>query len=403
MGINITKNTSTCNTTSCSRTPKYIIIHYTAGTSSKSGAAKSTAQYFAKPDAKSSADFIVDDCNIIQYNPDPKRYYCWSVGGSKYKTMSTSVGGRYYGIVKNSNSVNIEMCSNKKNKNTLNAIDTDWYITDSTLNNAVELTKYLMSLYNIPISNVIMHHHVTGKVCPNPFCVNESALSKWESFKNKVSNSVDSNNPVENNKSQQQTKYYRVRKAWEDVSSQIGAFTSLDNAKAVCKNGYSVFDDNGNNVYTNNPNTESMSSNTIINNPSINTDSKLKLNSDTKSIQSWLNTYYKTGLVVDGVYGKNTKAAIIKAWQTEVGGLSVDGVFGIKSKSAASSHVIKNGSTGILVTIWQAYLICRGYNPNGIDGTFGSGCKTATIAFQKSNGLSQDGIVGVNTWYKAFS
>lgn len=403
MSINITKCTSTNNTTACNRTPKYIVIHYTAGTSSSPGSAKSNAKYFSNSFAKASADFFVDDSEIIQFNPDPTKYYCWSVGGTKYKSMSTSEGGKLYGIAKNSNCVNIEMCSNKTNKSTLNATDTDWYITDSTLNNAVELTKYLMSLYNIPISNVIMHHHVTGKICPNPFCVNESALSKWESFKNKVSNSVDSNNPIENNKVPQQTKYYRVRKTWEDASSQIGAFTSLNNAKAACQNGYSVFDDNGNKVYTNNPNPESISSNTIINNPSINTDSKLKLNSDTKSIQSWLNTYYKTGLVVDGVYGKNTKAAIIKAWQTEVGGLSVDGVFGIKSKSAASSHVIKNGSTGILVTIWQVYLVCRGYNPNGIDGTFGSGCKTATIAFQKSNGLSQDGIVGVNTWYKAFS
>ena len=130
--------------------------------------------------------------------------------------------------------------------------------------------------------------------------------------------------------------------------------------------------------------------------------SKLKVTSTVKSIQTWLNTYYKTGLVVDGVYGSKTKAALVKAWQTEVGGLTVDGSFGSKSKVAATSHNIKKGSTGILVTIWQAYLVCRGYNPNGIDGAFGTGCHTATIAFQKANGLTQDGIVGANTWYKAF-
>lgn len=131
--------------------------------------------------------------------------------------------------------------------------------------------------------------------------------------------------------------------------------------------------------------------------------SKLKITSNVKSIQTWLNTYYKTGLVVDDIYGAKTKAALIKAWQTEVGELTVDGIFGIKSKTAASFHIIKNNSTGILVTIWQAYLVCHGYNPNGIDGIFGSGCHTATVAFQKANGLTQDGQVGKNTWTKAFS
>lgn len=42
---------------------------------------------------------------------------------------------------------------------------------------------------------------------------------------------------------------YRVRKSWDNVSSQLGAFSSLENAKAACKAGYSVFDENGNVVY----------------------------------------------------------------------------------------------------------------------------------------------------------
>lgn len=130
--------------------------------------------------------------------------------------------------------------------------------------------------------------------------------------------------------------------------------------------------------------------------------SKFKISSDIKSVQTWLNKYYKTGLVVDGIYGSKTKAALIKAWQTEVGGLTVDGIFGEKSKTKSSSHVIKKGASGILVTIWQAYLVCRGYNPNGIDGIFGNGCHTATIAFQKTSNLIQDGEVGKNTWSKAF-
>ncbi len=130
--------------------------------------------------------------------------------------------------------------------------------------------------------------------------------------------------------------------------------------------------------------------------------SKLKITSTVKAIQTWLNTYYKARLAVDGIYGSKTKSGLVKAWQTEAGGLTVDGIFGAKSKTAAASHNIKKGSSGILVTIWQAYLVCRGYNPNGIDGSFGNGCHTATVAFQKANSLMRDGVVGSNTWYIAF-
>lgn len=183
MAINIVQCNSTANTTACSRTPKYIVIHYTAGTKSVAGTALSTAKYFAKTTTKASADFIVDDSTIVQFNADPKKRYTWAVGGSKYASMSTSQGGKYYGVCTNSNSISIEMCSNKTNTASLKATDTDWYITEATLSKTVELTKHLMALYNIPVSNVIMHHHVTGKQCPNPFCVNEAALSKWNAFK----------------------------------------------------------------------------------------------------------------------------------------------------------------------------------------------------------------------------
>lgn len=44
---------------------------------------------------------------------------------------------------------------------------------------------------------------------------------------------------------------YRVRKTWNDVNSQLGAYSVLENAKDICdKNtGYSVYDSNGNKVY----------------------------------------------------------------------------------------------------------------------------------------------------------
>ena len=62
-------------------------------------------------------------------------------------------------------------------------------------------------------------------------------------------------NPAENvapKVEEQVQKLYRVRKSWEDVKSQVGAYSSLENAKDACQNagaGYKVFDWNGKEVY----------------------------------------------------------------------------------------------------------------------------------------------------------
>ena len=130
--------------------------------------------------------------------------------------------------------------------------------------------------------------------------------------------------------------------------------------------------------------------------------SAVKINQSVKGVQKWLNDEYGANLDVDGEYGPLTKKALVKAWQTEAGELNIDGEYGPKSKERAKSVKICRGSTGAIVTIWQAFLVCIGYKPNGIDGDFGSGCYNATKRYQIANGLEADGIVGVNTWTKAF-
>lgn len=189
--INIVKKTSTNHTTKkANRAINWIVLHYTAGVKSEPGHAEKVAQGFATSNRDASADFICDDGEIVQYNPDPRNYYCWSVGGSKYTSMTTSLGGVDYGKCMNNNSISIEMCSRKKNTSTLSVTDDDWYLTDATVNNAIALTKYLMKEYNIDINHVIMHHMVTGKVCPQPWCKREDALAGWYDFLKKVGGGV---------------------------------------------------------------------------------------------------------------------------------------------------------------------------------------------------------------------
>lgn len=186
--MEIIKKTSTVHTGYQANRPiKYIVLHYTAGTSSKKGVARNIAAMFANPNNRpASADFIVDDAEIVQYNGDIKNRYCYSVGDKKYAVKYNSQSASLYGICRNYNSISIEMASSKVNKKSLSVTDTDWYITDAVLNNAVELTKYLMKTYNIPVERVIMHNTVSGKPCPLPLCINESALSKWYAFKKRL-------------------------------------------------------------------------------------------------------------------------------------------------------------------------------------------------------------------------
>ena len=184
--MNIIKCTSSVHTSLQPNRPiLYLVFHYCAGSTSKKGAARSTATMFGNPSNRpASADFIVDDAEIVQYNPDIKNRYCYSVGGDKYTKLYTKEAAKYYGICRNYNSINVEICNRKKNTSDMNnALADDWYFTEAALNNAVELGKYLMKEYRIPASRVLMHHHVTGKLCPQPWCLNNSRLDGWYKFK----------------------------------------------------------------------------------------------------------------------------------------------------------------------------------------------------------------------------
>ena len=146
------------------RTIKYISIHFTAGSSSKSGRAAACKKVFESRNA--SADFAVDDTTICQFNPDIRNYYCWAVGDKKNKYSS---GGSLYGIATNKNTISIELCSTCKPATSVSvsyANHNGWSFTNEVFNNGVKLVKYLMKTYNIPIERVVRHYDISGKLCP---------------------------------------------------------------------------------------------------------------------------------------------------------------------------------------------------------------------------------------------
>ena len=59
---------------------------------------------------------------------------------------------------------------------------------------------------------------------------------------------------------------------------------------------------------------------------------------------------------------------------------------------------IKRGSISTYVLIAQDDLNTLGFRTGGLDGIFGAQTQNAVREYQRSRGLSADGVVGCNTW-----
>lgn len=116
-----------------------------------------------------------------------------------------------------------------------------------------------------------------------------------------------------------------------------------------------------------------------------------------REVQQWLNRAYGAGLSVDGIYGPQTRKAIIRVLQRAIG-VSADGIVGWRTRRALPTLSV--GTGGDAVRAAQALLVCKGYAAAYVDGDFGGSTKNAVIAFQKAQGLARDGVIGKNTWAK---
>jgi N-acetylmuramoyl-L-alanine amidase CwlA len=102
--------------------------------------------------------------------------------------------------------------------------------------NCARLAAALLKKYKLGINALYTHNHwYSGKYCP------AYILPHWDKFKAKVQSYMNSGSSAK--------QIYRVRKSWSDAKSQIGAYSSLENAKKACKAGYYVFNANGKVVY----------------------------------------------------------------------------------------------------------------------------------------------------------
>ena len=258
-------------------TPKGIVVHST-------GANNPNLKRYVQPDDgvlglnqynnhwnKSGLEkcvhaFIGKDKNgvVRLYQTLPFDYACWGVGkGSK--------GSYNY----NPAYIQFEICEDA-------LTDKDYF--DKAFNLAIEFCRYLCKEYNIPISDVISHKEAGSRGYGSKHADCDHWLAKFGKNMNWFRSQV-ATTPVA-------ATIYRVRKTWKDVSSQIGAYKSLDNAINACKAGYSVFDDNGNVVYT------------VSAAPKITVGSTVKLNKGAKT--------YNGKSLASFVYSRNHKVKEIK-------------------------------------------------------------------------------------------
>lgn len=142
---------------------------------------------------------------------------------------------------------------------------------------------------------------------------------------------------------------YRIRKSWEDAASQTGAYIDLERAKPACPKGYTVYDKDGNAVY-------SVSAQTIAQRE-----------------------------FVEGI----RKAIGVSAGDD------------ILSKTVTLSRYRNNRHKAVKVV--QKYLSALGYKQVGIvDGVAGAKFEAAVKSYQKDNGCVVDGEITAKakTWRK---
>ncbi|MFJ2591279.1 peptidoglycan-binding protein, partial [Streptomyces sp. NPDC087538] len=101
-------------------------------------------------------------------------------------------------------------------------------------------------------------------------------------------------------------------------------------------------------------------------------------------------------VTADGIYGPNTQNAAAAFQRSH--GLTADGIIGPNTWNKLV-RTVGQGANGSAVKAAQAQLAGYG-NRIAVDGAFGPATRNATAAFQRSHGLTADGVVGPKTWNK---
>ena len=149
---------------------EFIVLHYVGAVST----ARNNGSYYGNtPNLGASAHFFVDEKEIVSSVPLSMSAGHRGVDYSNGQAPFWNGKGTYS---TNRRSIGIEMCCKKTAAG-------EWYIEPETVTRTVDLVKWLMQEYNIPISHVIRHYDVCWKNCPAPWVEHPE---QWASFKKRL-------------------------------------------------------------------------------------------------------------------------------------------------------------------------------------------------------------------------
>ena len=180
--------------------PEYVVVHFT-GSGGKGGTAAATYKdwLLRSKNTRCNTHYLVDASGVYEC-VDPKKYACLfacvSIPADRHIQLYIDGNGEaspqacsHIKVAGNYNTINIEACSAKRTpvRKAPNAyMDTDFYFPDTTYRNLVALSAWLLDSFGIPLENLIMHHNISGKLCPAMWCNNRGAFEQWAAFKNDV-------------------------------------------------------------------------------------------------------------------------------------------------------------------------------------------------------------------------
>ena len=159
-----------------------LVIHYVGAISS----AKNNCKYFAGGNRNASAHFFTDK-EIWQSIPLNKS--AWHCGGGLQDTGTKMVegnkGATLHGKCKNASSIGIELCCTRDSKGRI-------VPSETAIQTAIPLVKWLMEEFDIPPSRVVRHFDVTGKHCPNGYI----SKTEWAKLHKRLTGTATKTEPT---------------------------------------------------------------------------------------------------------------------------------------------------------------------------------------------------------------
>lgn len=347
-----------------------ITIHHMAGNLT----VEQCGNVFAPSSRQASANYgIGNDGRVGMYVEEKDRSWCSSNSINDHRAVTIEVAN--------------------------SATGEPWPVSDKALNKLVDLCVDICKRNGIPklvytgdtSGNLTMHRWFAPTGCPGTYLASKFPWIAEQVNKRLNGNQSSGNNPPVSGE------LYRIRKSWSDAKSQIGAYRNLESAKKECKEGYSVYNEAGNVVYSNKPESSKPGGNTGAN-PII------------RDGQIHARNFAMPGLGADGIPGPRTDEAKVRVLQQAMRldyniKFIVDGKWGPNSEALLGRHTVRRGETQYMVTALQILLMLNGYFCNGVEnpGHFGAGLEVAVRQYQADHGLVVDGIAGYNTFKSLIS